>query len=163
MGIPFECDLCHFRNISGRDPMQGNPGDDFALICICRANLDAMWSRETSTVTGNLNRMRPDYHDAIPFLPIKDPLPTLGHDEIEDRVGMGVAIMTLNASLRKGKFADHLQWDTMRKIPTWYTNIYEAGENYGESAIYSAQDKKVYESSCPTAGRSFPRWLIGAT
>jgi hypothetical protein len=150
MGIPFECDLCHFRNVSGRDPIPIRPGDSFMLICIRRANLDGMWSRETSTVRGNLNRMRLDYHDAVPFVPIRDLIPPHGSDKVEDRIGMGIAITTLNASLRKGRYADHLQWESMRRTPTWYGNLWEAGSNYGGLSIFSNQDKKIYETNCPT-------------
>ncbi len=162
MGIPFECDLCHFRNIAQRDPIPSRTNDNFTLLCIRRANLDAMWSRETSTVSGNLNRMRRDYHDGIPLLSIKEPMPVLGTDKMKDRVGMGVAIMTLNASLRKGKYADHLQWDSMRRTPTWYNNVFEAGEMYGEGTIYSSQDKRVHGSEASTVGRWFARMMLGA-
>ena len=34
MGIPFECDLSHLRNVTGRDQIPGNAKDDFTLLCI---------------------------------------------------------------------------------------------------------------------------------
>ncbi len=34
MGVPFECDLCSFRNVSGRDPEFGNRKDLFTLIAM---------------------------------------------------------------------------------------------------------------------------------
>jgi hypothetical protein len=34
MGIPFECDLCHYRNVVDRDPITGDAGDVFTLMCI---------------------------------------------------------------------------------------------------------------------------------
>ena len=118
MGIPFECDVCHFRNVSRRDPMVGSSKDNYTLMCIRRVNLDAMWSRESSTVTSNLSRLQRDYRSAMSRLSIDDPLPTLGNDTIEDRVGMKCALFTLDASRRPGKYADHLQWDVMRKTVT---------------------------------------------
>jgi len=102
MGFPFECDLCSFRNLNKRDPAWANSKDGYTLICIRRANLDAMWSREASTVEGNLRRMRLDYQDAMAVLSIAEPLPKLGNPTLEDRVGMGAAIITLHSSLRKG-------------------------------------------------------------
>ena len=36
LGIPFECDLCHFRNVARRDPVDGNPKDEFILMCTRR-------------------------------------------------------------------------------------------------------------------------------
>jgi hypothetical protein len=50
---PFQCDLCHFRNVQGRDPIPGLPKDKLLLQCIRRATLDAFWSRESSTVAAN--------------------------------------------------------------------------------------------------------------
>ena len=163
MGIPFEYDLCHFRNVNERDPVPHDPRDAFTLLCIRRANLDAMWSRETSTVSGNFRRLQRDYEDSIDALSIKNPMPIIGTDEVKDRVGMGCALMTLNASLRTGKYQDTIQWDSMRKTPTWFTNAnaYEAGEGYGAGAIYSSNEKMVYESSAPTASRWFPRFMLG--
>ena len=55
-----------------------------------------------------------------------------------------------------------IQWDTMQKTPTWWTNVFESGEEYGEGAIYSSNDKKVYELTAPTASRWFPRLILGA-
>jgi len=47
--LPFQCDLCVFRNLTCRNPHANSP-DDFLLCCIRRVNLDAMWGREPSTV-----------------------------------------------------------------------------------------------------------------
>jgi hypothetical protein len=51
---PFQCDLCHFRNLQDRDPIQNLPQDARLLKLIRRANLDALWSREPGTVNSNL-------------------------------------------------------------------------------------------------------------
>ena len=131
MGIPFECDLCHFRNVAERDPVVGNEKDEFTLLCIRRAaSLDAIWSRETSTVVGNARRLRRDYEDAIVVLSVKRLVPTLGSDTLKDRVGMGVDVMTLNASLRKERYVNHLQWDSMRKTASAYNDTFEDGEDF---------------------------------
>ena len=34
MGIPFKCDLCHFRSVNERDPVRGNAKDEFTLMGI---------------------------------------------------------------------------------------------------------------------------------
>jgi len=54
----LQCDLCHFRNIQRRDPMVGNIKDSLSLRCIRRANLAAMWTREPTTVGGNLREVK---------------------------------------------------------------------------------------------------------
>ena len=55
MGIPFECDLCHFRNLNLRDPDPQSPKDNYTLMAIRRASLDSFWSRERSIVGANLS------------------------------------------------------------------------------------------------------------
>ena len=162
MGIPFQCDLCHFRNVAERDPVEGRAKDEYTMMCIRRANLDAAWSREPSTVQSNLYRLQRDYHDAASSLSIKRLVPRLGNTEICDSVGMGIAITTLNASLRKGRYTDHLQWDSMRKSRTWYFNAFEAGVLGDKSALFVGSDRKVYSSTSPTSTPWFSRFLLGA-
>jgi hypothetical protein len=54
---PFQCDLCHFRNIKKRDPFASGL-KDLSLLCgIRRANLDAFWTRRPGTVKINLTLM----------------------------------------------------------------------------------------------------------
>ena len=162
MGVPFECDICHFRNCNLRDPDWELSKDRFALLCIRRACLDALWSRETSTVSSNLNRLRLDYHDSMDSISMKDPLPVLGRTDICDKVGMKVAMMTLNASTREGKYTTNLQFDSMRRTPTWYANAYGAGENSTKESIFSSDMKKLYATEAPTASKWFPRFMLGA-
>ena len=161
-GIPFECDLCHFRNVNGRDPVPRNPKDNFTLLCIRRAVLDALWSRETSTVSGNFRRLQRDYHASKSTLSIAQPVPVIGTNKVKDRVGMSCALHTMMAMLQKGNYQETAQWDTARKTPTWFTNAYESGENFGEEAIYSTHDTKVYSTSSPTASRWFSRFMLGS-
>jgi hypothetical protein len=40
---PFQCDLCHFQNVQRRPP-GCDPRDEYFLLCIRRANLDALWA-----------------------------------------------------------------------------------------------------------------------
>jgi hypothetical protein len=52
--LSFECDLCIFRKL--RDQHQTDPQsqvDTCLMLTIRRMNLDAVWSRATSTVVGN--------------------------------------------------------------------------------------------------------------
>lgn len=55
--VPFQCELCHFRNIQEREP--GTGGRDALLMeYIRRAILDAFWAREPSTVKQNLRETK---------------------------------------------------------------------------------------------------------
>jgi hypothetical protein len=56
--VPFQCDLCSFRNLSYRNPDSDSPQDSFLLCCICWANLDAVWGRESNTVNATLRGVR---------------------------------------------------------------------------------------------------------
>ena len=47
----FQCDLCVFRKLRGLSPNLSNPKDANLLACIRRVNLDAFWSRASSTVS----------------------------------------------------------------------------------------------------------------
>ena len=138
MGIPFEYNMCKFRNVNERDLIHGNSKDNYNLLCIRLSILDAFWSRETSTVSGNSRRLRREYFESYKALIIIRPVPIIGTDKVRDRVGMGCAIQTLDASRRKGRCQDQLQWDLMRRTPTWYTNEWEAGAGSLEAGyIYS--------------------------
>jgi hypothetical protein len=54
MMVPFHCDLCHFRNIMLRDPEAESRTDWEILDMIRRANLNAFWSQEKSSVGASL-------------------------------------------------------------------------------------------------------------
>jgi hypothetical protein len=104
MGVPFECDLCSFRNISGRDPVFGNRKDLFMLTAIRQVSLDVMWAREPGTVARNWAKARADFNVVSNHLSIEAGtlLPHLGNPKLEDWVGMAMALTTVCTSLRAG-------------------------------------------------------------
>ena len=162
MGIPFECDLCHFRNLNGRDPCKRSAKDAYTLVLIWRAMLDACWSRERSTVAGNLSRLVLDYTTGMSCLSIERcPLPTLGNDEVADRVGMGPALLMLNASQRVGRYADHLQHDSTRRSVSWFNNAHGAGELAATEVVLSNQTSSFHIIKGPHASRWKERLLQG--
>jgi hypothetical protein len=63
MAVPFECDLCHYRNLRKRDPVLTDPRDVYLLTAIRRANLDAFWARAANTVKDNFSWYAQDYKD----------------------------------------------------------------------------------------------------
>ncbi len=84
MGVPFECDLCSFRNVCGRQPVFQNRKDQFTLTCIRRIQLDVMWAREPHTVALNWGRVKANYGDVVNNLSIlpETLLPHLGNPEL---------------------------------------------------------------------------------
>jgi hypothetical protein len=101
MGVSFECDLCSFQNVCGRQPVFGNRRDQFTLTCIRRVRLDVVWAREPHMVASNWSRTRADYQMVMNNLSVlpETLLPHLGNTELKDRVGMGAALATLVTSL----------------------------------------------------------------
>ena len=130
MGILFECDLCQFSTVNEKDTIHGNARDHYTFLCIRRAVMDTFRIRETSTVLGDSGRHRRHYFESVKVLSIKIPVPNIGANNVMYIIGMGCAIQTLDASRRKGKCQDYLQWDSMRRTPTWYNNAWEAGVGY---------------------------------
>ena len=53
MKVPFECELCYYRNMNKQDPVDGCKKDGDTFIGIRRAQLDVFWARESTTVPGN--------------------------------------------------------------------------------------------------------------
>ena len=162
MSLPFECDVCHFRNINKRDVDWNNEQDVRTLMYIRGATLDAMWSRTKGTVEGNMKRLRRDMRDANDQLSLGQFFPLMGNGELEDKVGMRVALVTLQASLRPGRNASTIQWDTMRKTPTWFTHAHESITGQDHDSLYAADNKKMYGTKCVTRSRWFSAFLLGA-
>ena len=101
-GIPFQCNICHFRNSNLRDPISSLGRDINTLVAIRAANLDSFWGREPRTVTDNLRRIRQIYTVGRNNLSMETGLPTMKPFPLEDVVGMGPAIILLEQSLRRG-------------------------------------------------------------
>ena len=87
-------------------------------MCIRHAILDALWSRHPLTVSLNRRRMWLNYSEASKTFDLPTLIPPMGSPIVKDRVGMGVAIVTLHASLHPGLYARHLQYQAMQKKPT---------------------------------------------
>jgi hypothetical protein len=164
MGVPFECDLCSFQNVTGRDPVLGDYNDHFTLVAIRRVLLDVMWAREPDTVAGNWARSRRDYVTAVSHLSLRTEslLPALGNPTVNDRLGLGVAILTVVTSLRAGQNSSTIQYDTMRKTQTWYGNAFDAGREYACDTVVGLDQKKQYLSHSHTFGKWFSRFMRGA-
>ena len=162
MGLPFECDLCHFRNVAKREVDWDDVQDLNTLVFIRAATLDAMWSKESGTVLSNFSRMSLDLENALGRLSIDGIFPRMGNPEMEDKMGMAMALITLDVSTRPGVYADHLQWDTMRQTPTWFFHAYEAIMGGADGSVYAGDAKKMYETSCVTRSRWFAGFLLGA-
>jgi hypothetical protein len=93
---PFQCELCHFRNMQGRLPMMGTGLlDDTELMkCSRRVNVDAFWSREPTIISQNLGKINRALKIAHGMGMYNPPMPKMGPWTLVDGFGAGaVAIM----------------------------------------------------------------------
>jgi hypothetical protein len=122
--IPFQCNLCWYHNIKGKDPMPGK--DDIYVTCIRQANLDAMlgkspltirvhrWETLASLKNAMTISKTPAYHPRGPF-------------PMCNQVGMSLVVDILLKSLvAKGRILDHVQFSTLRKVQSTYTKNWES-------------------------------------
>jgi hypothetical protein len=83
------------------------------------------WSRETSTIKSVVGYLREIVRRAdTAERPV--PLEPFEPWGVEDRQGMGIAIMMLEKSLTKGRNADYIQFDTTRQLRSATSNVYAA-------------------------------------
>jgi hypothetical protein len=159
--VPFQCDLCHFRNIMGRDPWNSRKEDHEILEYVRRATLDSFWSRETSTVTFNLREARRMEQKVADRLGMPSITPPMGPFPLDDECGMKAAIAMLDRSLDSGRHADHVQYGTFRKVRSTITNIIQAGVGGLEDSIGAYQRNKVWMTRAPTQKFWFSRFMEG--
>jgi hypothetical protein len=162
--VPFECDFCVFSKLrSGRLQGQDPEKDALLMACIRRANLDAFWSRATSTVIGNGDRTRA-------ALLLSESVGLLGPYECEgtlplyDHCGYEVAIQMLLASRKPGKHSkQYSQWDTIRKIRTVHSNQFKATPQYNSqiesSSLVVRQPQLLGHDKCSSFW--FSRFFTG--
>ena len=102
MIAPFQCDLCHFRNLVKRNPVKSD--EDLLLItCIRRENLDAFWAREEGTVSAT-RRDGCKLCKAGKEMGLISILPEMGPFPLEDTQGMSLVVSMLRRSLDKGRY-----------------------------------------------------------
>jgi hypothetical protein len=108
-----------------RDPVRSLPRGQEILKFMRRANLDAFWSRESSTVKSNLGEAMRIERTAF-WLGMPRMTPPIGLWPLEDSQGMSAALAVLDRSMDKGKYKTTVQWDTFRRWMSAITNISQA-------------------------------------
>ena len=130
------------------------------LEFIRRATLDAFWSRETSTVRGNLKEAKRVYK-FIDRMKIPHIIPPMGPFPLEDVHGMAVACAILDRSLDKGSHEEFVQFDTFRRPRSALTNIIQAGVGGLTDSIGAYERNKLWISAAPTHSFWFNRFIMG--
>jgi hypothetical protein len=158
---PFQCDICVFRNVQGRNPMVGVLQDDLVLCCIRRINLDAVWGMEPSTVAATLRSAKTMLRIWL-SVGITPSFPPLGPHPVEDSFGYGVAIAMVLKSLDPGRYADHQQFESIRKMRATFSNIFMSSKRGTDSLRSFGGDRaKHVLTDSPTNSLFFERFCQG--
>ena len=158
--VPFQCELCHFRNVYGREPSKTNPKDIEFFTFVRRANLDCFWSREPGTVSANLRGLCRilKTEDRFGF---DSATPPMGPFPLEDTLGIRGALAILDRSLDPGSYSTHVQWETFRKNMSSLTNVSQAGVGGLGNSVGAYQWNKTWISSSVTHQFWFSRFMEG--
>lgn len=150
--VEFQCDLCQFRNLRQDDPQDGSERDQWLLVLIRRATLDAFWSRRTSTVMANLREGKKAMRLGL-GLGIYQPLGTFkrGPCPVLDLNGMGAAVLLLERSLEPGNNSATVQFDTARGVRTFLAHAVHSSFGGVDGPTIADGKGKTYFSRSPTS------------
>ena len=162
--VPFLCDICVFRRLTGRDYHLASGENDLLLLAaIRRVQLDAFWSRAPSTVSKNATRVSAaitfaeTFRLKIPFgAPLKIPE--------GDHAGYFLAIFMVIKSMKPGRHSkNYQQWDTIRQLRSSFS-IFETTLTHFEKDFHGVvSDKGMYLrfGAESTSSVWFSRFAIG--
>jgi len=160
--VPFQCDLCSFRNLTLRNPDSDRPQDVFLLCCIRQTNLDAVWGRESNTVNGTLRGVRQLVNLwRVAHIPIV--LPARGPFPVGDCLGLRVAVGMLIKSLEPGRYSQiYQQFETIRKLRAAYSNLFMSSlEGVSSLRTFGGESAKMSLTLLPTNSIWFERFAEG--
>lgn len=158
----FQCDLCHFRNMRDREPMESGRAEDTRVMkCIRRCNLDALWSREPTTVEHNRRdickaiakgaELGHISHDMFPQKPSRP---------LKDECNMALATTMIYRSLDKGKNETCVQFSTVRSMRAAAGNFWKASAMEGTTVMMRGH-MKLTGSTSSTNAEWFENFMLG--
>ena len=160
--LSFQCDLCHFRNIQRRDPVALSGSDAALMRNIRRANLDALWSREPTTVTQNRYQLDQFLKKgAVLGLRGEAVFAPFGPLPMSDRDGIASACCLLERSLDTGRNESKVQYDTVRKMRGSLHNQWRASIYVSDSSVAVRGKGKLTTSNSPSDALWFERFMEG--
>jgi hypothetical protein len=153
---PFQCDLCVFWNLKGRNP---TTQDDFLMACIRQVSLDALWGRESATVESTLCATKQTLA-ALKQVRLTPPYPPLGPYPVGDTLGYTIAIAIIIKSRSAGRYATYQQFESIRKLRAGFSNVFMASV-HGNDSLRGNDKGKQYINTCPTNSPWFERFSRG--
>jgi len=150
--IPFECDICIYVKLKKHKPNLENPKDKLLLACIRRMNLDAFWSRTSSTVLGNASRVNRQI-ELSKLVGLDSPFKQKSDLPLDDHCGYEVAIQILLASRKSGRYnKTYTQYDTIRHLRSSYSNFVRASNQANQKALafgdFNGNYSRLVEDEC---------------
>jgi hypothetical protein len=85
----------------------------------------------------------------------------MGPFPLEDTFGMGAAIVMLQQSLQPGKNDITIQFGTVRKFRSAFSNAYHASAERQDAMVMAKDTRKLTVTKCPTYGEFFERFVRG--
>jgi hypothetical protein len=158
---PFQCDFCHFRNLMSRDPVERLAQDVRLLKCIRRANLDAFWSREPTTISNNLTVCRQGLSISAAMGFKHKLFRPMGPFPVDDTFGMGAAVVMLQMSLQPGRNNKFMQFSSVRKFRSAFSNAHLASAEGQQATVLAKDNWKMIVTKCPFNGDFFERFVRG--
>ena len=158
---PFQCDVCHFRNLYLREPMIDSVTDVNALVAIRRANIDAFWSRSPGTINNTRNGSKRILEIGLNHFGLANILPDMGPHPLRDDWGMGLAIVMLQKSLDKGRYKATVQFETVRKLRAAFSNVWGSSEHCMTKGVMARDMMKTFVTNCPSHCLWFERFIKG--
>ena len=158
---PFQCDLCHFRNMFLRDPIMDSETDINALVAVRRANIDAFWSRSPGTANNTRNGCKRILEIGLNHFGLRNVLPNMGPHVLRDEWGMGLAIIMLQKSLDKGRYKATVQFETVRKLRAAFSNVWGSSEHCMTQGVMAREMMKTFMTNCPSHCLWFERFIKG--
>jgi hypothetical protein len=132
------------------------------MCCIRRANLDAVWGRESHTVRATLrNAQQLVSMWRLARIPVE--LPQRGPFPVSDVLGLRVAIGMLIKSLEPGRYSkSYQQFETIRKLRAAFSNMHMSSiEGVSSLRTVGGETSKMSLMLLPTNSLWFERFAQG--
>jgi len=88
-------------------------------------------------------------------------LPEMGPFPLMDTFGVGSVIVMLRRSLDPGSYRDNIQYDTLRKYRSAFSNVLGASVHTMQESVMARATAKLFVTSCPMNGLWFERFMGG--
>jgi hypothetical protein len=161
--VPFECDICIYKKLRGCTPEQDARENVVLRACIRQINIDAFWSRATSTVKANTDKTKLAL-ELSESVGLEGPYVQEGFLPTFDHCGYQVAIQMLLALKRPGRYSEeYTQYDTIRKVRTAYSNFARSSvqANAGVLAFGDDRGRAQRLVQDPVSSYWFSRFFLG--